>query len=220
MGRRASIPLHALTTLLSALGAFCLFEPRVARICPGNLRYICSDDGNASQGADNTSVRARGVFCLCEFRVFSTNLNILRSICSGHGDPARRAAATAAPDGSRGSTHAPHLQRPVASEDKASACSELRLGCHPETPVIEPCLGRDGLGARREECPVACESDETKPAVMEKRQNKANFALALVYEWFAVRTHNGDIELGKQSRFGRLVVGGPQVDRGRMSQGP
>src|SRR5271166_3214801 len=54
------IPLHALTTLLSALGAF----------------------------------------CLCEFRVFSTNLNILRSICSGHGDPARRAAATAAPDGS------------------------------------------------------------------------------------------------------------------------
>jgi len=99
-GRRASIPLHALTTLLSALGAFGLFEPRVARICPGNLRYICSDDGNASQGADNTSVRAQGVFCLWEFRVFSTNLNILRSICSGHGDPARRAAATAAPDGS------------------------------------------------------------------------------------------------------------------------
>src|SRR5208337_4545635 len=60
-GRRASIPLHALTTLRSALGAFCLFEPRVARICLGNLRYICSDNGNASQGADNTSVRARGV---------------------------------------------------------------------------------------------------------------------------------------------------------------
>ena len=99
-GRRASISLHALTTLLSALGAFGLFEPRVARICPGNLRCICSDDGNASQGADNTSVSARGVFCRWEFRVFSTNLNILRSICSGHGDPARRAAATAAPDGS------------------------------------------------------------------------------------------------------------------------
>ena len=60
-GRRASIPLHALTTLLSALGAFCLFEPRVARICEGNLRYICLDNGNASQGADNTSVRAGGV---------------------------------------------------------------------------------------------------------------------------------------------------------------
>ena len=60
-GRRASIPLHSLTTLLSALGAFCLFEPRVARICLGNLRCICSDNGNASQGADNTSVRARGV---------------------------------------------------------------------------------------------------------------------------------------------------------------
>src|SRR5208337_3456001 len=57
----------------------------------------------------------------------------------------------------RGSTHAPRLQRPVASEDKASACSELRLGCHPETPVIEPCLvwrqspnkGLPGLGAKR-----------------------------------------------------------------------
>src|SRR5208337_196783 len=60
-GRRAAIPLHALTTLLSALGAFCLFEPRLARICLGNLRYICSDDENASQGADNTSVRAGGV---------------------------------------------------------------------------------------------------------------------------------------------------------------
>jgi hypothetical protein len=29
----------------------------------------------------------------------------------------------------------------VASEDEASACSELRLGCHPETPVIEPYPG-------------------------------------------------------------------------------
>src|SRR5271166_3151967 len=44
----------------------------------------------------------------------------------------------------RGSTHAPRLQRPVASEDEASACSELRLGCHPETPVIEPCLNSSG----------------------------------------------------------------------------
>ena len=42
----------------------------------------------------------------------------------------------------RGSTHAPRLQRPVATEDEASACSELRLGCHPETPVIEPCRGQ------------------------------------------------------------------------------
>ncbi|MGZ3380223.1 MAG: hypothetical protein ACXVBB_08135 [Isosphaeraceae bacterium] len=54
--------------------------------------------------------------------------------------------------------------------------------------------------------------------VSRKAQNKATFALALVYEWFAVKTHNGDIELGKQSRFGRLVVGGSQVDRDRMSQ--
>src|SRR5271157_122252 len=35
--------------------------------------------------------------------------------------------------------HASSGQWPVASEDQASACSELRLGCHPETPVIEPC---------------------------------------------------------------------------------
>jgi hypothetical protein len=75
-------------------------------------------------------------------------------------------------------------------------------------------------GEKREGCPVACESEEREPAVMEKCQNEANFALALVYEWFAVRTHNGDIELGKQSRFGRFVVGGSQVDRDRMSQGP
>ena len=60
-GRRVSIPLHALTTLLSALGAVGRFEPRSARICLGNSRHICSDNGNASQGADNTSVRARGV---------------------------------------------------------------------------------------------------------------------------------------------------------------
>ena len=46
----------------------------------------------------------------------------------------------------RGSTHAPRLQRPVATEDEASACSELRLGCHPETPVIEPCPERTRNG--------------------------------------------------------------------------
>ena len=66
---------------------------------------------------------------------------------------------------------------------------------------------------------MACESEEREPAVMEKCQNKANFALALVYEWFAVRTHNGEIELGKQSRFGRSVgrrvAGGPRSDEPR-----
>ena len=39
-GRRASIPLHALTTLLSVLGALGLFEPRGARICPGNFIHL------------------------------------------------------------------------------------------------------------------------------------------------------------------------------------
>ena len=95
-GRRASIPLHALTTLRSALGSFCLFEPRVARICLGNLRYICSDDGNASQGADNTSVRARGVLSVGIPR-FLDKSHILRSICSGHGDPARHSGSDGGP---------------------------------------------------------------------------------------------------------------------------
>jgi hypothetical protein len=131
----------------SALGAFCLFEPRGARICPGNLRYICSDNGNASQGADNTSVRAEGGVLSVRTPRFSTFLNILRSICSCHGAPARRAAATAAPTVHRGRTHAPRLQQPVASDDVASACSELRLGCHPETPVIEPCRNKFATAA-------------------------------------------------------------------------
>src|SRR5271166_6612504 len=97
-GRRASIPLHALTTLLSALGAFCLCEFRVSQ-------QISTFYGPSVQAIE-TRLGARQrrrpptVHRLWEFRVFSTNLNILRSICSGHGDPARRAAATAAPDGS------------------------------------------------------------------------------------------------------------------------
>ena len=85
-----------------------------------------------------TSVRAGGVLSVGTPR-FSTNLNILRSICSGHGDPARARQRRRLPTVHRGSTHAPRLQRPVASEDEASEYSELRLGCHPETPVIEPC---------------------------------------------------------------------------------
>jgi len=117
-GRRASIPFHALTTL-SALGAFCLLEPRGARTCPVNVRYMCSDNENASQGADNISVRAGGVLSVRTPR-FSTNLNILRSICSGQGDPARREATTEAPNGSPRSY--PRPTPPVASEDEASAC--------------------------------------------------------------------------------------------------
>ena len=140
-GRRASIPLHALTTLLSALGAFCLFEPRVARICLGNLRHICSDNGKASQGVDNTSVRA-GAFGLCEFRVSQQISTFygpsVQTMETRLGARQRRRPPTV----HRGRTHAPRLQRPVASEDEASACSELRLGCHPETPVIEPCHQR------------------------------------------------------------------------------
>src|SRR5271166_1560393 len=56
----------------------------------------------------------------------------------------------------RDSTHAPRLQRPVASQDEASACSELRLGCHPETPVIEPCPDSCFRLPRADEKVVSC----------------------------------------------------------------
>src|SRR5208282_6082313 len=138
-GRRASIPLHALTTLLSALGAFRLFEPRIARICPGNLRYICSDNGNASQGADNTSVRAGGVLSVGIPRFLNISQHFTVHLFRPWRPGSARGSDGGPPTVHGGSTHAPCLQRPVASEDGASACSELRLGCHPETPVIEPC---------------------------------------------------------------------------------
>ena len=138
-GRRASIPLHALTTLLSALGAFGLFEPRGARICLGNLRYICSDNGNASQGADNTSVRARGVLSggiprfLNKSQHFTVHL--FRpwrpgSARGSDGGPRRFTAVVPTP-------HAYSGQWPVKT--KRARARRLRLGCHPETPVIEPC---------------------------------------------------------------------------------
>ena len=93
------IPLHALTTLLSALGAFCLCEFRVSQ-------QISTFYGPSVQAMEiRLSARQR-----------------------------RRP-----PTVHCGRTHAPRLQRPVASEDEASACSELRLSCHPETPVIEQC---------------------------------------------------------------------------------
>ena len=98
-GRRASIPLHALTTLRSALGAFCLWEFRVSQ-------QISTFYGPSVQAME-TRLGAR--------------------------------QQRWPPTVHRGSTHAPRLQQPVASEDEASACSELHLGCHPETPVIEPC---------------------------------------------------------------------------------
>ena len=138
-GRRASIPLHALTTLLSALGASCLFEPRVARICPGNLRYICSDNGNASQGADNTSVRAGGVLSVGIPRFLNKSQHFTVHLFR----PWRPGSARGSDGGPRRFTevvptpHAYSGQWPVKT--KRATCSELRLGCHPETPVIEPC---------------------------------------------------------------------------------
>ena len=52
-GRRASIPPHALTTLPSALGAFCLWEFRVFSTNLNILRSICSDHGDpARRGSD------------------------------------------------------------------------------------------------------------------------------------------------------------------------
>src|SRR5271165_1546164 len=121
--RRASIPLHALTTLLSALGALGLLEPRGARIGLGNLRNICSD------------------ICRCEFResqqISTFYEPSVQAMVTRLGARQRRRPPTV----HRGRTHAPRVQRPVASEDEASACSELRLGCHPETPVFRLAAG-------------------------------------------------------------------------------
>src|SRR5271157_6567500 len=49
------IPLHALTTLLSALGAFCLWEFRVFSTNLNILRFICSGHGDPAQRAAATA---------------------------------------------------------------------------------------------------------------------------------------------------------------------
>ena len=53
--RRASIPLPALTTLLSALGAFCLWEFRVFSTNLNILRSICSGHGDPARRAAATA---------------------------------------------------------------------------------------------------------------------------------------------------------------------
>jgi hypothetical protein len=106
------IPLHALTTLLSALGRFVGLNPAVLGFVSaiyGAFVQIMETQVNAL----TTLLSALGAFGLGEFRGFSTNLNILRSICSDHGDPAQRAAAPAAPDGSPRSY--PRSMPPAAS---------------------------------------------------------------------------------------------------------
>ena len=150
---------------------------------------MCLDNGNASQGADNTSVRAVGVLSvgipggdpellnggrksvqsreICRRGRFPASPCMVggcasHSIIPGHHRiprflnksqhftvhlfrPWRPGSARGSDGGPRRFTevvptpHAYSGQWPVASEDEASACSELRLGYHPETPVIEPC---------------------------------------------------------------------------------
>ena len=58
-GRRASIPLHALTTLRSALGAFCLCEFRVFSTNLNILRSICSGQGDPARRAAATAAPRR-----------------------------------------------------------------------------------------------------------------------------------------------------------------
>src|SRR5271166_320447 len=86
-----------------------------------------------------TLLSALGAFCLCEFRVSQQISTFygpsVHTMETRLGARQRRRPPTV----HRGRTHAPRLQRPVASEDEASACSELRLGCHLESHVIEPC---------------------------------------------------------------------------------
>src|SRR5271166_7034946 len=67
--------LKAQLTLLSSLGAFCLFELRVFQTFLDNLRLICSGHGYPTQRAANTSCPRSDRFWLLELRVsrhFST----------------------------------------------------------------------------------------------------------------------------------------------------
>ncbi len=62
--RERTWPFKVLPTLLSALGAFCLFGRRVFQKCLDNLRSICSVYGYLTQGSANTSDFARGVLAV------------------------------------------------------------------------------------------------------------------------------------------------------------
>src|SRR5271157_3829484 len=90
----------ALTTLLSALGAFCLWEFRVFSTNLDILRLICSVHGCPSQRVASTSCPRSDRFWLLELRVSRTFLDQLRPRLSGHGYPVRRAASIADPDNS------------------------------------------------------------------------------------------------------------------------
>jgi len=48
-----------------------------------------------------------------------------------------------------------------------------------------------------------------KGEVSRKAPKRSQFALALVYEWFAVKTRNGEIELENEPDL-RLVMGGAE----------
>ena len=141
-GRRASIPLHALATLRSALGAFWLFEPRSARICLGNLRFICSDNKNASQGADNTSVRARGVLSVRIPRNLNKSQHFTVHLFRPW-RPGSCAAATAAPDGSpwsypRPTPPAASGQWPVKTKPaRARSCASVVTRKRPSLNLAE-----------------------------------------------------------------------------------
>ena len=136
-GRRASIPLHALTTLRSAPGAFGLWEFRVSQQI--STFYGPSVQTMETRLGARQRRRPPTVHRLWEFRVSQQISTFygpsVQTMETRLGARQRRRPPTV----HRGRTHAPRLQRPVAREDEASACSELRLGYHPETPAIEPC---------------------------------------------------------------------------------
>ncbi len=76
--QRASIPLEALPTLLSSLGAFCQFELRVFQTFLDILRCICSGHGYPVRRAASTSRPRSDRFWLCELLVSRTFLYQLR----------------------------------------------------------------------------------------------------------------------------------------------
>jgi len=83
-----------LPTLLSLLGRFASWKPAFSRYFSANVRYMCSDYGQPTQGAARTCVLARGVLSVENPRF----LDISRQsglTCSDHGYPARRVARAA-----------------------------------------------------------------------------------------------------------------------------
>ena len=126
-------------------------NPALFGFVSGNLRCICSDNGNASQGADNTSVRAGGGLSVGITRFLNKSQHFTVHLFR----PWRPGSGTGSDGGPRRFTEVvptPHATtRPVASEDEAGharSCAWLSPGTarHCTVPTFG-CVGRSLLDA-------------------------------------------------------------------------